>query len=191
MLTNANLYKLAHHAIWDYVISRGLLALLAGILLIAMPGAATIVVCMIIAFFLIINGVMALLKTVNATANRNSLLAYGLICLAAGIVILLNPLLLGKLFVWVFAIWVLISGINQCTSTVKDKASPTSARILTGITGLLSIVLGLALMFNTALGLKVIVTVIGVYFLAFGILAIMIGMVLHRANKHRQEAFSE
>lgn len=191
MLTNANLFKLAHHAIWDYVISRGLLALLAGILLISMPGAATLLVCLIIAFFLIVNGVMALMKTVNATANRNSLLAYGLICLAAGIVILLNPLLLGKLFVWVFAIWVLISGVNQCTSAVKDKAGLTSARILTGITGLLSVILGLALMINADLGLKVIVTVIGVYFLAFGLLAIMIGIVLHRANKHRHEAFSE
>jgi uncharacterized membrane protein HdeD (DUF308 family) len=187
MLTSAKLYKLAHHAIWDYVISRGLLALLAGILLISMPGAATLTACIIIAVFLIINGVMALLKTINATTNRNALLAYGLICLAAGIVILLKPFLLEKLFVWVFAVWVLISGVNQCVSAAKEKSSPTSARILTAVTGLLSVILGLALIFNPTLGLRVIVTVIGIYFLAFGILAIMIGIVLYRANQNRKK----
>ncbi|MDD5727499.1 MAG: DUF308 domain-containing protein [Victivallales bacterium] len=189
MLTNEKLYRLAHHAILDYVVFRGLLALLAGILLITMPGAATLAICIILAVFLLINGVMAVIKSLRIEENRNSLLVYGLVCLAAGIVILLQPWLLERLFVWIFAIWVLIAGIDQCLTAAKSKSSPVSVRILTALTGLLSVVLGLALLFNPTLGLQAIIMVIGIYFLAFGILAIIIGVTLYRANKNRQNAF--
>ena len=180
---HTNIHKSIQHAVWDYVVSRGFLALIAGLFLVIWPGAATLAVCIVIGIFLLINGFSALFKSMHSDFRRTSFLIYGLVCLLAGILVLLNPLLLERLFIWIFAFWVLIAGINQLYTAVKAKDAPGSARTLSAVTGAISLAVGLGLVFNPDLGLKIIIMIIGIYFLVFGVLAISIGTLLHRNSK--------
>jgi uncharacterized membrane protein HdeD (DUF308 family) len=179
------IYRLAHHAVWDYIFTRGLLALVIGIIFVSMPASATTFICILLAVFLLINGITALVKSMKGDYNKNSLLVYGLICLIAGLIVLMQPIIAKVGLVWIFALWVLIAGINQFINASKSKNIPMSARILTALTGLLSIILGIALLLNPKIGLEVIVVVIGIYFLIFGIISILIGALMHRTSKQR------
>ena len=176
--------KFAQHTVWDFIISRGVIALIIGILFITMPGVTISTLCILVGIFLLLNGLMALIKAMKTSNAKKTLLLYGLICLAAGLIILINPALLAGIFVIAFSLLVIISGANQLAAAIKTKSTPGSARILAALTGILSLALGLALLLRPDIGLKVIIMLIGIYFLAFGILAIATGSVLRKNSKH-------
>lgn len=185
MTSPSNVFsKFIHHTVWDYIISRGILCLIIGILFVAMPKASINMLCILLGIFLLINGLIALFKAMKAKDARNLILIYGLICLLAGIVFLTNPGFLLGVIVIIFSLLVLISGINQIVVAVKSKNTPVSARILAAVTGIISIVLGLALLIRPDISIQVMIMIIGIYFLAFGILAISTGLVIRKANKH-------
>jgi len=176
--------KFINHTVWDYIISRGIACLIIGILFIFMPQASINMLCILLGIFLLINGLIALIKAMRTREARNLILIYGLICLLAGTIILMKPALLAGIIVIVFSLLVLISGINQIIVAAKTKNAPVSARLLASLTGLISIALGLALLMNLNAGAQVMVMLVGIYFVAFGILAIATGMVIRKANKH-------
>ncbi|MBU8902313.1 MAG: DUF308 domain-containing protein [Victivallales bacterium] len=176
--------KFAQHTVWDFIISRGIVALIIGILLITMPGATISMLCILIGIFLLINGLVALIKAFKPNNGKKTLLVYGLICLLAGLVILTDPGLLAGFFVIVFSLLVLISGVNQLVAGIKAKDNPAIARILAAVAGLISIALGSALLIRPDIGLAIIVMLIGIYFMAFGILAIATGLTIRKNIKN-------
>ena len=175
--------KFAQHTVWDFIISRGIICLIIGILLLTMPGATIGMLCILIGIFLLLNGLIALIKALKSSNGKKTLLIYGLICLFAGLLILTNPGLLAGIFVIAFSLLVLISGANQLVAAIKAKSTSGSARVLAALTGIISIALGLALLVRPDIGLEVIVMLIGIYFLAFGILAIATGVTMRKASK--------
>ena len=175
--------KLTQHTVWDFIITRGIVCLIIGVLFITMPMAVIDMLCLLLGIFLLINGLGALIKAMKTKDNKNILLAYGLFCLGAGIIILIKPEFLAGLIVMVFALLVLVSGLNQIIAGIKAKGTPGSARILATVTGLLSIALGLALLIRPDAGAQVMIMLIGIYFMAFGILAIATGAVIRKAGK--------
>ncbi|MDD5697362.1 MAG: DUF308 domain-containing protein [Victivallaceae bacterium] len=168
----------------DFIIYRGILALVIGGFFVTMPETAATLICIILGLFLLVNGLLAVFRGLKLDENKTPLLIYGIICILAGIVILMQPILLKGLFVLIFALWVLISGGHQLVIAGKDKSNPPLARILTALTGLISILLGLALLFYPNIGLNLIVMLIGIYLVIFGVLGIATGSVIHRADKH-------
>jgi uncharacterized membrane protein HdeD (DUF308 family) len=176
--------KFIHHTVWDYIISRGIVCLIIGILFITLPQASINMLCLLLGVFLLINGLIALIKAMKAKEARNLILIYGLICLLAGIVFLTNPAFLMGVIVIVFSLLVLLSGINQIVVAAKTTSAPVSARILAALTGIISIILGLALLIRPDISIQVMIMFIGIYFVAFGILAIATGTVVRKANKH-------
>ena len=176
--------KFIHHTVWDYIISRGIASLIIGILFIAMPQASIKMLCLLVGIFLMINGLIALVKAMKESEAKKLILVYGLICLLAGIVFLINPEFLLGIIVIVFSLLVLISGINQIFVAVGANQTPVSARILAAATGIISIALGLAFLIHPDISIQVMIMIIGIYFLAFGILAILTGAVIRKANKN-------
>jgi len=178
--------KLVQHTVWDFIISRGIACLIIGILFIAIPEASMNIICIILGVFLLLNGLVALIKLMKSEKGKKFLLVYGLFCLAAGIVILINPEFLANLIIKVFALLIFITGVNQIIAGVKAKESPTSARLLASFTGVISIALGVVLFMHSGPATTIIITFIGIYFMAFGILAIATGTVIRKANKDGQ-----
>ena len=184
MITKTNNYFTAsQNSMCDFIISRGIFALIIGTLFIAVPGIAIVAICILLGIFLLFNGLTALIKGVKSNTNRGLTLAYGFICLVAGLIILIHPIILEGFFVLIFALWVLISGLNQLVAAYTDKHNPASARILTAVTGLISVIFGIALLVYPNIGLRFIVILIGIYFVVYGIFAITIGSVINRTNK--------
>ena len=175
--------KLTQHTVWDFIITRGIVCLIIGILFITMPLAVIDMLCLLLGIFLLINGLGALIKAMKTENGKKMLLIYGLVCLAAGIIILIKPAFLAGLIVMVFALLVLVTGVNQILAGIKAKDTPGSARILAAVTGFISIALGMALLVRPDIGAQVMIMLIGIYFMAFGILAIATGAVIRKAGK--------
>lgn len=175
--------KFAERTVWDFIISRGIVCLIIGILFITMPEASINMLCILLGVFLVLNGILALVKAFKTNNDKKIFLLYGLICLFAGLIILMAPTLLAGIIVTIFALLILISGGNQIVVAIQSKSTPGSARIFAALTGLISIGLGLALLLRPDIGLQVIIMLIGIYFVAFGVLAIATGSVIRKANK--------
>lgn len=175
--------KLTQHTVWDFIISRGIIALIIGILFIAMPKASIDFICIFLGVLLLLNGLIALIKAIKSENGKKMLLVYGLVCLSAGIIILIKPVFLVNLIVMVFALLVLITGINQIIAGIKAKSAPTSARLLAAFTGLISLILGVVLFTHSGPATILVITFIGIYFIAFGILAIATGVLIRKAAK--------
>jgi uncharacterized membrane protein HdeD (DUF308 family) len=184
MTTQSNIFsKLAQHTVWDFIISRGIIAVIIGIFFITMPIASIDFICIFLGIFLLLNGLIALIKAIKSENGKKMLLVYGLFCLSAGIILLTNPAFLVNLIVMVFALLVLITGINQIIAGIKAKSAPTSARLLAAFTGLISLILGVVLFMHSGPATLIIITFIGIYFVAFGVLAIATGSVIRKASK--------
>ena len=181
---NNSFYKFVHHTVWDFILYRGILALLLGILCITIPGITLNTFCILVGIFLLLNGLAALLKAMKKDSNKKIHLIYGFAFLAAGIIILAYQIVAEWVLVVLFSLWIIISGGNELMAAWKIKSHPTPARILTGVTGLISVLLGLMLLAYPRVGLRVIIMIIGIYFVTFGILAIATGSVIHRAGKN-------
>lgn len=183
---NDVLSRFAQHTVWDFIISRGIIALIVGSLFIAMPEASINIICLFLGVFLLLNGLIALIKLMKSEKGKKVLLVYGLFCLATGIIFLLKPDFLTDLVVKVFALLVFVTGVNQIIAGIKAKSAPGSARLLASFTGVISLILGAVLFVHSDPAAKIIVTFIGIYFIAFGILAIATGMVIRKAAKKGQ-----
>jgi len=181
---NSVFSKFAQHTVWDFIISRGIIALIIGILFITMPLATIDFLCVLIGIILLLNGLVAIIKAMKSDTGKKTLLIYGLICLLAGLIILMNPALSVDVFVMFFAFLVLISGGSQIVAAIKAKSTPGSARALAASTGVLSLLLGLALLIHPDVSMTFIAILIGIYFLAFGVLAIATGSVIRKAGKN-------
>lgn len=176
--------KFSQHAVWDFIISRGIIALIIGILFIAMPLATMKFLCLLIGIILLLNGLVATVKAIRSKTAKKTFLVYGLTCLLLGIIILMNQALSVSVLIMFFAVLVLITGLSQIFAAIKAKSTPGSARALAALTGVLSLILGLALLMHPNIGEKVIPIIIGIYFIAFGVLAIATGTVLRKAVKN-------
>ena len=175
--------KFAQHTVWDFIIFRGIVALIIGVFFIAKPLATIHFLCIMIGIFLLINGLVALIKAMKSDKGKKTLLIYGLICLGAGILFFSNPAFLAEILVTIFALLILISGVNQIIAGIKTNATPVAARILTFLTGLFSIILGIILLLHLNDAKEVIAIIIGIYLVAFGILAIATGAVIKKTIK--------
>jgi len=178
--------KLVQHTVWDFIISRGIACLIIGILFIAKPEASIKIICIFLGILLLLNGLIALIKAFKTEKGKKFLLAYGVFCLAAGIILLIQYEFLVNLIVMVFALLVFITGVNQMIAGIKAKTAPTSARLLASFTGVISIALGVVLFVHSGPATKMVIIFIGIYLVAFGILAIATGTVIRKANKDGQ-----
>ncbi len=176
--------KFINHTVWDYIISRGIACLIIGALFLFMPEASISMLCIILGVCLLLNGLIALIKAMKSNNEKKIILVYGLICLLAGIIFLTNPAFLLGIIVIIFSLLVLITGVNQVFASIKAKHTPVTARILAAVTGMLSVVLGMALLIRPDISIKVMIMLIGIYFVAFGVLAIATGTIIRKANKH-------
>jgi uncharacterized membrane protein HdeD (DUF308 family) len=96
----------------------------------------------------------------------------GLICIGAGLFVLVNPTVSATLLLWVIAFWAVSIGI------VEIVGSLLAGELLLLIVGLLTVVFGFVLMANPTAGALALVLVIGVFAIVRGILLLTVAIQL-------------
>lgn len=162
---------------------RGVLAVIFGIIAFIFTGATAFALVYVFGAYAILDGVLAIISSVRHQAVHDRwwlLLLEGIVDIAAGVIAFLFPGLAAITLVFVVAIWAIITGLLEIAAAIRLRREINNEWFL-GLTGLVSIILGIIMIINPAAGLVGLVWAIGGYAIIFGILMIILALRLGRA----------
>jgi uncharacterized membrane protein HdeD (DUF308 family) len=167
---------------WWAVALRGAFGIVFGVLALAMPGVTLGALILLFGIYAVADGVFAIVSGVRA-ARRNerwgALIVEGIADIAAGLIAVFLPEAAAIAFVYLFALWALITGIVEIVAAIRLRREIEGEWLL-GLTGVLSVLLGIYVAVFPGLGLLGLVWTIGVYAIVFGAALLILAFRLRR-----------
>jgi uncharacterized membrane protein HdeD (DUF308 family) len=174
-----------------YLIVRGVLALLVGIVAVAWPGVTVYALVIIFAVYAFLDAGMQAARAfsgLRAGAVIGRLLL-ALVDVAAGVVAIAYPGLTAVTLVVIIAIWAIVFGaLELFTAFGAGETAGTRAGFV--IAGLLSIAFGVVLAARPDVGAVSLAVIFGIFSLAFGISQIVLGVQARRIGVTAPDALA-
>jgi uncharacterized membrane protein HdeD (DUF308 family) len=146
---------------------RGLLAVAFGVLLLVWPGITILVLALVFAAYVLVDGIGMIISGVGARGGQRwwYVLA-GVVGVIAGLAAAFWPgVTVLVLVLWAGA-WAVVTGVLEIVAAVRGQGS---GRWLTALAGLLSIVAGVVILIWPGIGALALATVLGIYALVAGV----------------------
>lgn len=173
---------------WWILALRGLAAVVFGILAFVWPGVTITVLVLFFGAYALWDGIFALIGAFRTQSDRRwPLLLEGLVGILAGIFAFFWTGAATLTLVLIIASWAIITGVFEIIAAIRLREEIEGEWLLM-ISGLLSIVIGIALFIWPGAGLLAITWMIGAYAILFGILLIVLGFRLRAHNEQRPMA---
>jgi uncharacterized membrane protein HdeD (DUF308 family) len=156
---------------WWVLAVRGAFAMILGIIAFTAPGAALAVLVLFFSAYALIDGVFALLAAArwhHVDERWWLLILEGVVGIGVGIFVFVHPAASALGLVTVIAIWAIMTGIAEIVAAIRLHRIITGEWLL-GISGALSLLLGVALLAAPGAGLLFGIYLMGAYALLFGI----------------------
>lgn len=175
----------SHAPSFGALLGRGILVTILGILMIVFTFASILVADMLTAVLMIFLGI-SILTTGPAFFGSEKhtwwMIVLGILVIIGGILGILFPVMFTVYLVYLAAISALISGVTDLVIAFTKKIE-TANRVLSGITGVLGILLGILFLAQPLISAFTILDVSGMFLAAFGIVAIIEAFVARSAAK--------
>jgi uncharacterized membrane protein HdeD (DUF308 family) len=158
---------------WWALALRGVLAVLLGVFAIAFPPATFVLLAMLIAAYLALDGVVAIVAGVRAAERHRRwwpFLVEGALDLVAGAIIFFDP----DVLVFLVAVWAIATGLFMLAPAFTLPGG--SGKWFLVLNGLISLALGVAILAKPVAGLLFIAWSVGIYALIFGTGLIALGL---------------
>jgi uncharacterized membrane protein HdeD (DUF308 family) len=165
---------------WWALVLRGLFAVLFGIIALAWPGITLGALVLLYGAYALAAGVFAIASIMaGRTWGRPwwSLLVEGLVGIAVGIMTFAWPGITALVLLYLIAAWAFVTGIFEIVAAIRLREEIRGEWLL-ALSGILSILFGLALVVYPGAGALAVVWLIGAYAIAFGALLIALGFRL-------------
>ncbi|HEY6476284.1 MAG TPA: HdeD family acid-resistance protein [Polyangia bacterium] len=176
---------------WGWIVLRGVVAVLFGLLAFAQPGRVGLGLVLMFAVYSFVSGIAALVTAARGGRANDprwgTFLLEGLVYVAAGIVAVLWPASTAVAFLWVIAFWAIISGALEIASAIRLRKTIEHEWAL-GLAGALSVVFGLLMLFRPVAGGLAVVWWLGSYAVIFGALLVGLGFRLRRVARENESA---
>jgi uncharacterized membrane protein HdeD (DUF308 family) len=183
--------SLAHHAGWATAL-RGIIAVAFGIIALRSPHAAAATIVLIFAIFAFADGALDFLLAARlgrAGQRWGWYLFEGVVSVALGVIALAYPGVTLLALVLLVALRAIILGVIELVAAFSWEA--IDSRWLLGLTGVLSIVLGIVLLGAPVAGGMALIWAIGIYAIVAGVALFVVGLRLissERHERHEREA---
>jgi len=155
---------------------------IVGILMLAFPQNSAILAAIIFGVFVLIRGIVRVIVGIGGPGltglGRTLSIITGVILLAAGVVILLNITVGVEVLAFIIGISWIIDGIATLI-----ESSRAAARAFSIVTGIISILAGVAMFFLGGQGVAIIMIVIGAVALALAVVQLVGAVVVGRATR--------
>ena len=165
---------------WWVTLVAGIAMIIAGLMLLAAPGAATAFLVQVLGWYWLIDGILRLVSIFIDRSGWGWKLCMGILGIILGIVVIQHPLwstiLIPTTLVFVVGFMGMAIGILQIIAAFRGAGWGT------GLLGICSALLGLVLIVNPLSGLVALPFVLGFLALAGGIVAPVVALGL-RAGK--------
>jgi uncharacterized membrane protein HdeD (DUF308 family) len=170
---------------WWTLVLRGVAAVIFGILAYVWPGITFTVLVLFFGAYALWDGVFALIAAFRTQAERRwPLVLEGLVGVAAGLLTFIWPGAATLALLIIIGAWALVTGIFEIVAAIRLREEIEGEWLLL-VSGLLSVLFGIAIAIWPAAGLVAVTWLIGAYSIVFGILLIVLGFRLRNWRKQR------
>lgn len=165
---------------WRWVVLRGVVAILFGILTFFNPGITLAVLVLLFGAYALVDGVFLV---ASAIANRHgeprwvALLAGGVLGIAIGLVTFFSPQTTAIGLIALIALWAIVTGVAEIAAAIRLRKVITDEWLFI-LAGILAVTFGVLLFFAPGPGALAMVLWIGAYAVASGILLVAFGFRL-------------
>ena len=166
------------------LVLRGVAALLFGVATLVWPDVTLWALVLLWGAFALVDGVIALSAAITdrLLLHRGWVAFWGVTGIAAGAATFLWPSITALALLIVIAVWALIAGGSMIAIAVSERKQITG-EWLVGLTGLLTVALGVVLLVNPAGGALAITWAIGWYACLYGTLSLGLAWTVRREAK--------
>jgi len=172
---------------WWLVTLRGVAAVIFGILAFVWPKITLLTLIWLFGVYALINGVLALVQAFTGPkeGRRTGALVFdGIISLAAGIIALIVPGFTALALLLLIAAWAIIGGILEIVTAVRLRKVIRHEWMMIAA-GVISVIFGVLLILQPAVGALAMIWWIGGFAIVFGILLVALSFRL----RHWRDAF--
>jgi Uncharacterized conserved protein len=170
---------------WWILALRGVIAILAGVGALILPGVALFALVILFGVYALIDGIFACIaaaKAYHTNARWKIMLVEGILGILAGVIALVSPAAVAIAFLMLVAAWAILTGILEIWAAIRLRKEIEGEWLL-GAAGIASVLLGVLLVAAPAAGLIAWVLMFGVYCIFFGITLLALGLKL-RGHSH-------
>lgn len=167
---------------WWMLLLRGIAAIIFGVLALAWPGMTLLTLILFYGAFALADGVLAIIAAITggAPAPRWWLAIVGLLGISAGLLTFLMPGLTALVLLFFIAGWAIATGVFQIIGAIKLRKEIDNEWLLI-LSGIISVLFGVAMMAAPGAGALALVWVIGIYAVIIGVLFVALAF---RLKKH-------
>jgi uncharacterized membrane protein HdeD (DUF308 family) len=181
---------------WRWLVLRGVLALIVAVLAFVFPLTAIFAFTLIFAVYCLVDGVVSLIAGVRGARHKEerwgALILRGVLGILIAAAFVLMPLIVAIGYAFgilaVLVVWAILTGVLEITAAIRLRKEIKGEWLL-ALSGILSILLGIAiwamLLLNPVVTLVSVGGVIGAWAALAGITLITLGMRLRRRQLAR------
>jgi uncharacterized membrane protein HdeD (DUF308 family) len=169
---------------WMFAV-RGVAAILFGVLAFTWPGITLTVLVLLWGAYALVDGALALVSAFRTQHDhRWGLLVEGIVGIGAGLVTFVWPGLTALVLLYIIAAWALVTGVVELIAAVRLRKAIRDEWWMV-LSGLVSVVFGIALLVAPAAGALALVWLIATYAIVFGVMLIALAVRLHGLGQRR------
>ncbi|HEU4330812.1 MAG TPA: HdeD family acid-resistance protein [Lapillicoccus sp.] len=167
---------------WGWLLVRGIIAILFGIMAIIWPGITAVALAVLWGVWALIEGVVNLVAGFQkGAAGRGWKIFFGAVSIIAGLIAIVHPFDVAVVLTWVLGIWFLIAAVFQGIGAFSSTR--TQPRWLLLISAVLSLLIGILFVARPGVGVLSIVLWIGIVAIIWGIVLIIAAFGARRLGK--------
>ena len=168
---------------WWVVLLRGVVAIAFGISALLWPGITVLALVLVFGAYSLLDGILGLAMAIGGKemtgSDRFVVGLMGLFSIGAGIIAFLWPEITAVALLWVIAAWAIATGVLEIILAVRFRKEITNEWFWV-LSGVLSVVLGLVLVFQPEAGALGLITTIGVFSIAWGVMLVVLAFKVRR-----------
>ena len=170
---------------WWALALRGLAAVIFGILAFIWPGVTVTILVLFFGAYVLWDGIFALVAAFRTEGNRRwPLILEGLVGIVVGLIAFIWTDVATLSLLLLIGAWAVITGIFEIIAAIRLREEIEGEWLLL-LSGVLSVLFGIALFIWPAAGALAITWIIATYAILFGILMIVLGFRLRGRNEQR------
>lgn len=156
---------------WGAILLRGIVAIIFAMLAFFWTGLSLEMLIIILGIYLLLEALLSFIATGVLAKEHGKwwlMLLNGLFSLIVAILVFSYPGITLLILVYLVGIWALITGLVEFIASFTAPWAE-EAKVAVGVAGVISVILGLIILFNPAISIVVMMWLVGIYLLVFGI----------------------
>lgn len=176
---------------WTSVALRGIASVLFGVIAFARPEITLFALALVFGAYAFVDGIAALALAVHRhpVAHRGLLVFEGLLGIGVGVITLLWPKITLLALVFLMGIRFVVVGLVEVAAGIGLRGEEVGTRMLLGLGGLASLLLGILIFAWPGPSAVVLVTILGIYAFVFGLFLLALAFRLRKVT-HRLVALA-